>query len=270
MKTFLAKLVDNDMLDIQQLTMDVMSEDNDNYRKMQTLSSIMQTPFLEPKEIKKEIDSLQFPIVFLDYEGIAKAIPPFEGTSSWEQIPFQFAAEILEQDGTLNATGYVGRCLNKSMLDDLMSTLLVELEGSGSIVVWNSTYESNIHNNLMKFYPEHQEFLAGLNDRIYDLEKIFSSKCFYVDSNTRGKSSLKYVLPAIQGENPYENLDIQDGGQAVVEWSRMIDKELPKEERDLISKNLFEYCYLDAHAMYIVRDFLIYCITEENKDFEQE
>ena len=151
------------------------------------------------------------------------------------------------------------------MLDDLMSELLDQMSKKGSIIVWNQGYESKIHNNLAELYPQHKDFLMDLNDRMYDLEEIFSSKNIHVDHMTRGRSKLKYVLPAIQFEDPYKALDIQDGGQAVVEWLKMIDQSYAEDVRKSIGRSLFDYCALDAHAMLLIYKHLAYCCLEEDE-----
>ena len=264
-KKFLKGLVDNGILEIKDLTDEMMLGDTNEYRATQRLSTFVQAPVVDSKLLQKELDSLEYPLVFLDYEGIAKALPPIDGVKPWQQLPFEFVIEILNEDGTSDAIGFVGTCLNKNMLDDLMSELLDQMSKKGSIIVWNQGYESKIHNNLAELYPQHKDFLMDLNDRMYDLEEIFSSKNIHVDHMTRGRSKLKYVLPAIQFEDPYKDLDIQDGGQAVVEWLKMIDTSYAEDVRKSIGRSLFDYCALDAHAMLLIYKHLAYCCLEEDE-----
>ncbi len=46
--------------------------------------------------IKSFLSQLQYPLYFLDYETINPAIPPFDGTRPYQQIPFQFSVHIQE------------------------------------------------------------------------------------------------------------------------------------------------------------------------------
>ena len=51
---------------------------------------------IDPPTIKKELDSLIFPLYFLDYETFPCAIPRFDGFSPYQQIPFQYSLYVLE------------------------------------------------------------------------------------------------------------------------------------------------------------------------------
>lgn len=47
------------------------------------------TPLHVDKEgIRKEIESLQYPLYFFDYETYGLALPPFDGYRPYQQIPF--------------------------------------------------------------------------------------------------------------------------------------------------------------------------------------
>ena len=71
---------------------------------------------------------------------------------------------------------------------------------------------------------------------------------FYCDSKFKGSNSIKNVLPVLVPELSYQNLEVQEGGTAMVEYARMIA--LPDgEEKESIRKNLLEYCKLDTQAM---------------------
>jgi len=49
--------------------------------------------------IEEFIDSLEYPLYFLDYETIHPAIPLFDNTSPYQQIPFQFSLHIQKHRG---------------------------------------------------------------------------------------------------------------------------------------------------------------------------
>jgi hypothetical protein len=65
------------------------------------------------------------------------------------------------------------------------------------------------------------------------------------------------VLPALVPEMSYENLSIQDGMQASLDYLRMIDTKTPKDEKARIRDDLLTYCDQDTLAMVKIRDELL-------------
>lgn len=55
-------------------------------------------PFIDRKGIKEAIKTWQYPFYFFDFETIGFAIPRYNGTSPYQQIPFQFSCDILENE----------------------------------------------------------------------------------------------------------------------------------------------------------------------------
>jgi len=55
----------------------------------------------------------------------------------------------------------------------------------------------------------------------------------------------------------YTHLTIQEGGQAGLEYLRMIDGDTPPEEKEKIRKALIDYCAQDTLAMVMIRRELL-------------
>ena len=55
-------------------------------------------PKINKKEIKDLMDSLKYPLYFLDYETCQLVIPKIEGTHPYQQITFQYSLNILDKD----------------------------------------------------------------------------------------------------------------------------------------------------------------------------
>ena len=47
---------------------------------------------IEKLAIEQFLKKIQFPAYFLDFEAFQMALPPYDGTRTWQQIPFQFSA----------------------------------------------------------------------------------------------------------------------------------------------------------------------------------
>jgi hypothetical protein len=51
------------------------------------------------EKIKRELDSLTYPLYFLDYETFASAVPLYDGVRPYQQLPFQYSVHILDKPG---------------------------------------------------------------------------------------------------------------------------------------------------------------------------
>jgi hypothetical protein len=64
-------------------------------QKNQIKAHVQDKVFKDIVAIKKELDELDFPLYFLDYETFPCAIPRFNGFSPYQQIPFQYSLYVL-------------------------------------------------------------------------------------------------------------------------------------------------------------------------------
>ncbi len=201
--------------------------------------------------IRDELEQLAFPLYFLDYETFPAAIPRFDGYSPYQHIPFQFSLHKLEStDAELEHFEFL-HIMSGDPNPPLIEHLKKTIAPHGSIIVWHKSFECSKNNEMAKRHPESAAFLAQVNDRIYDLEDIFT-KQYYVKKEFKGKTSIKFVLPVLVPELSYKKLNIQNGQAAMEQWNLLGGGTIPAEERDEIAKNLKEYCKLDTYAMYVI------------------
>jgi len=192
---------------------------------------------------------IKYPISFLDYETCISAVPRFIGYKPYNQIPFQFSLHILENlESELEHFEFL--YINSDNPDlEFIKELKKCLPPKGSIIVWNKTFEHGINAKLAERNREHSQFLENLNDRIVDLETPFK-KQFYVHPAFKGKSSIKYVLPALAPKFSYKDLNIQEGGTASSTWNKIVTGKFTDNEIKGKSEDLLTYCKLDTLAMY--------------------
>ena len=165
--------------------------------------------------IAGELGKLEFPLHFIDYETYPSAIPLFDHYSAYQHIPFQYSLHV--------SRSAVDKPIHKEFLyvssGDPSATFLASLReninSSGSIIVWNKSFEAGINEKIADRIPEAREFMANFNERIYDLKDIFS-KQYYIHQNLWGKTSIKSVLPVLAPELSYSTLDIREGGAASI------------------------------------------------------
>ena len=204
-------------------------------------------------QLKAELNDVAYPVHFLDFETIGVAIPRYAGTRPYQTIPFQWSDHILYENGNLDHREYLCN-EDKDPREEFTQTLLDALGTKGSIFIY-TTYETGILNSLIEHFPQYAEELQSVIDRFVDLYAII--KQHYYHPKFYGSFSLKYVLPALVPEMSYENLSIQDGMQASLDYLRMIDAKTLKDEKARIRDDLLTYCGQDTLAMVKIRDELL-------------
>ena len=210
-----------------------------------------QKPLIDLMAIKNELESLSYPLYFLDYETYPSAIPLFNGYKPYQHIPFQFSLHILnEPNGELEHAEYL-HTEDSDPAFSLIKNLQKTIGTNGSVIVWNKKFEKTINAQLAERNPEYANFLEDINDRIYDLMDIFQ-KQFYVHHGFMGKVSIKKVLPVLVPELSYKELEIKEGGSAMEAWNKMVFGSGTEKEKLKIADNLRVYCGLDTYAMYAI------------------
>ena len=117
----------------------------------------------------------------------------------------------------------------------------------GSVLVWYESFEKGRNCELMELHPDEKEFLEDINERIFDLMKVFKKD--YLHPEFKGSASIKKVLPVLVPELSYAELDVQNGTMAIEAWGRTIFEKMDKQEIEEIRSNLLKYCELDTLAM---------------------
>jgi hypothetical protein len=221
---------------------------------------------IEYDEIKQELDTLKYPLYFLDYETFNPAIPRFSGFKPYQHIPFQFSVH------TLNSPE--GELVHKEFLytgkQDPSKLFLAALQENigevGSIIVWNKSFEgSNINKPLAIRVPDGAEFLTNLNTRLFDLMTIFSRQ-LHIHPDFHGSASIKKVLPVLCPELSYEELDIGNGSEAMNTWNKLVTEEYTEDDKLKIETAMKKYCELDTMAMYAIWKCLIGILKERAID----
>lgn len=214
---------------------------------------------IDKEGIKQFVNSLEYPFAFLDYETYPSAIPIFDGYSPYKQIPFQFSLHIREHKG--DALIHQEFLHTKEDCPDsaFIEYLIEVLPKKGSVFVWNKSFEKGINVGLAERNQKYKNDLDKINERLVDLEVPFKGEhAVYIHPHFKGKSSIKYVLPALVPELSYKELEIQEGGTASSTWFDIVhgDNKNNQSYKDQKTKALKEYCCLDTLAMVKIFDVL--------------
>lgn len=219
-------------------------------QRLQVEAALTGRKEINKKEIGGILSSLSFPLYFLDFETFQEAIPPYDFTTPYEQIPFQYSLHWLESpDGELKHTEFLAEA-GKDPRRSLAEKFCADIPKNVCTTAYNMSFEKNVIRKLAEIYPDLSKHLMSIHDNIQDLMIPFSKKFFYLPE-MQGSYSIKYVLPALYPNDPsldYHNLEgIQKGDQASNAFKKM--KTMSPEEVAETRKNLLAYCKLDTYAM---------------------
>ena len=208
--------------------------------------SIIKKPHINKERLNDFLEKLSYPLYFLDFETFLTAIPMFDGISPYFQVPFQFSLHIVENSNK-KAIHYEYLCdRNVDLRKEFLLELQKVLGKSGSIVVYNKSFEINRLKELADHFPEQKEWTDKVIERIVDLLEPFRNFHYY-HPKQQGSASIKAVLSTMTDWN-YENLEIRNGRTAPVEFLRITCEKCDENEKTKVREDLLEYCKLDTLA----------------------
>lgn len=212
---------------------------------------------LDKSGIAEKLAELKYPLYFLDYETYSAAIPPFEETRPYQNIPFQYSLFVKKSpDAPAVHKEFLARKF-ENPVPELLSQLKQDIGPEGSVVVWNMSFEKGCNEEMARMLPDYAEFLRGVNERVFDLMLIFKLKNqLYVKSEFQGSASLKKVLPVMCPELSYDSLAIRGGEEAMLSWPILTDPKTLEKEKNTLAKNMLDYCKRDTEAMVCILDKL--------------
>jgi hypothetical protein len=207
-------------------------------------------PSIDLEGIRGELESLQLPLYFLDYETFSPAIPLFSGYGPFDKVPFQFSLHILHRpDAEPEHVEYL-HMDRSDPTEEVINLLRAHVLPKGTIIAWNKSFEMDVHRRMAGRAPGRGPTIERMNSMFYDLMDVFK-KQYYVHPAFKGSVSVKYVLPALVPELSYKELGIRGGAQASEAWWAMVSS-MDASEREMIAKDLKQHCGLDTYAMYAI------------------
>jgi CRISPR/Cas system-associated exonuclease Cas4 (RecB family) len=205
--------------------------------------------FIEPDPIRDHLSTIKYPIHYLDFEAIGYAIPEFEGTSPWQKVPFQYSLHVQDRGDAAEDVKHA-EYLHDDTDDprrDLVENLIRDVGDQGSVVVYHKTFEKGILEDLCDDFPQYEDELENIIERLWDQAKIFKNWHF-IHPDQKGSWSLKSVLPIFAPDLDYGDLDVQNGMEAVIHYDEMVNEASPVAQEE-IYQNLLDYCERDTFAM---------------------
>ncbi len=206
-------------------------------------------PIIDQKRIGAELETLQYPLCFIDYETFNPAVPLYDGYRPYDNVPFQYSLHILREPG---AAAEHCDFLHTDQTDPVpafLRTLQGQLADSGSIIVWNKAFEGNVNKRMAELCPENSEYCLNMNTRYYDLMVIFQNQ-WYAHPDFKGSYSIKKVLPVLVPELSYKEMEVGEGATAMATWKRLVfEQDVEAAEKKRLQEAMLSYCKMDTFAM---------------------
>ena len=223
---------------------------NEKYKQQIEFELFNKEDYIDKDEIKKFLDTLSYPLYFLDFETFQQAIPKYDGIKPYMQIPFQYSLHYIKsKNSKLEHKEFLAEA-NFDPRRNLAESLVKDIPKDVCTLAYNMSFEKTVIKNLAYLYPDLADHLMNIHDNIKDLMLPFYHRNYYTKSMF-GSYSIKYVLPALFPSDDalnYHNLDlIHNGSEAMNAYANLGD--LSEEEQIKIRNNLLKYCELDTFAM---------------------
>ena len=204
-------------------------------------------PLIDRDAIENFISELNYPLFFMDFETFQPAVPLFDNSKPYQQIPFQYSVHLKEKlDGELRHFEFLAEPGEDPRIK-FIEGLLNDTKGEGDIVTYNKSFEITRLKEIARDFPRYADEIEKLVLRIKDLMIPFQRKYYYAPE-MKGSYSIKAVLPALVPELSYDQLEINEGGLASIAFESLqneTDMMIIAETRE----QLLEYCKLDTLAM---------------------
>ena len=214
--------------------------------------------YVDKNGIQDFLDTLSYPLYFLDFETEQPVIPKYNGTKPYQQIPFQYSLHYIDsEDGELKHKEFLAES-GSDPRQALAESLCKDIPMNVCVTAYNKAFECGRIKELADAFPDLAEHLLNIRENTKDLLDPFQ-KGYYYNKAMGGSFSIKSVLPAIFPNDPtldYHNLDgVHNGSEAMSIFPKI--KDMPPEEQEKARKNLLEYCKLDTFAMVKVWEELV-------------
>ncbi|MEO8232784.1 MAG: DUF2779 domain-containing protein [Ignavibacteriota bacterium] len=206
-----------------------------------------QKDLIDKKAIKDFVSDLNYPMYYMDFESFQSAVPMFDNSKPYQQIPFQYSLHYKKnKKSKVEHFEFLADTGNDPRIK-FIENLLRDTKGEGDILAYNKSFEILRLKEIADAFPKYKKEIEERISRIKDLMLPFQKKYYYTHK-MQGSYSIKYVLPALISELSYNDLEINEGGLASTAYESLYY------ETDLMKiaetrNNLLQYCKMDTYAM---------------------
>lgn len=192
--------------------------------------------FYDQKVLNELMERIQEPVVSLDMEIWAPAIPQLNDTKPFQQIPFLFC--LYNEQTSIHF-------MTEHLQDDrrIFAEQLIDLTKEfNSILVYDKAMEEQSIAYLSRLFPELEIKLKEVNEKMIDISNLFKNLHYYhpaFQNNFSLKSIVKVLAPEVNFDG------ITSGLEAMSYFEKLRSTENPI-EKELIKNDIVSYCFNDV------------------------
>lgn len=218
--------------------------------KIQVKAAIEQKEQIFETEVRNFISNIKQPACSLDIEVWMPAIPYYNGTRPFQQIPFLFSM-IYDENNEIKNYSYF-KPIEDDLRKEFLENILLATKDFQSILMFDKSLEENVLNQLAELYPEYLKDINTFKSKIIDLAEPIKKGNYY-HPDMKGNFTLKSIAPLVNQEAGFNNLDIQSGISAMYIYESLLQQNAIEAEQ--IKQQLIEYCEMDALITYQLLNF---------------
>lgn len=217
--------------------------------------------FLEKKElidrdaVREFLDTIRYPLCFLDFETFMAAIPFYNNTRPYQQVPFQYSLHYLPREGArLEHYEFLAEP-NVDPREELIKQLISEIPDNACVLAYNAQFEKDRLKELAEAFPKYRTEIEAVIENTVDLAIPFRRKDVY-HWEMGGSYSQKVILPTLVPDLGYKDLEVTGGGMAMQAYFEMCGAQ-SRADLEKIRHDLFEYCKRDTLGMVKILERLV-------------
>lgn len=216
-------------------------------QRMQVDAALKKDVYVSRDALRDFLGTLWYPLYFLDFETFMTAIPIYDGTRPYQQIPYQYSLHWIDgEGGDLRHTEFLAAA-GVDPREELIRKLSGDIPDEGCVLAYNAGFEIGVLQRLSEWFPSQMGKVGNIVANTRDLAEPFRRRDVY-HWQFGGSYSLKAVLPALVPEMSYKELEVQNGSMAMDAYFRMCGT-TDDEERERLRAAMLEYCRMDTLAM---------------------
>lgn len=156
------------IITLEDLPLDILSR----RQKIEAEAFQTQTEYFDSEKVRTFLESLWYPLCFLDFETTyMNPVPLFDGTRPYQQVPFQYSLHCIAQNGSELSHHEFLSTPGTDPRHAFISNLLESIPEGACILAYNSKFETERLKELATSFPEYSSQIDNIIYRVRDLMK---------------------------------------------------------------------------------------------------
>jgi hypothetical protein len=166
------------------------------------------------ERIRAWLGELHYPLHHFDFETVMPAVPLFDGTHPYQQLPFQYSLHVQATPGAEPTHREFLGDASGDPREALVQQLLQDIGPEGDLLAYNASFERACLRGLARDLPQHAPALLALAERHQGPGDTLQERLVLRACHEWPKLHQSAVLPALVPDMSYAGLEVQEGMMA--------------------------------------------------------